>query len=216
MKEVNTLTGKALANANTFMRVAPFDHTLMPSMTAVAIHIELLRNGHMWKDEKFQTIRTSFTQICDIARYNGWGFTLSNHCDALDKILSHMPSAWNKWGSVVSRQPKRDYKTEASDSDHSDVDISAWFEKLNTISSFSRALELQRVKLGTERYGRAQLHTCSCCNAGSVTLKKCSGCQRTWYCNNLCQKRHWNSHREECKAGRIDEGSKGVVGAEGV
>ncbi|KAJ7604778.1 hypothetical protein FB45DRAFT_1153563 [Roridomyces roridus] len=208
MKEVNVLLGKALDNANTFMRVAPLDHTLMPSMTAVGTLIDLLRNGHIWKDEKFQTIRKSFTRICDIARCNGWGFTLLKDCDALDKILDGMPSAWDTWSSVISRQPKRGYKAPASDSDHSDVDISVWFEKLNTTPCFSRECELQGATPGAQRYGLAQLHTCSFCNCGSVTLKNCAGCQKTWYCNNVCQKMHWKSHREECKAGRINENAK--------
>ncbi|KAJ7618598.1 hypothetical protein FB45DRAFT_1063229 [Roridomyces roridus] len=207
VKEVNALIGKALANASTFMRVVPPDHSLMPSMAAIGTHIELLRTGHMWKDETLQANRKFFNHMCDIARCNGYGFTLSKDCHALDKILDRISSAWDMWGAAVSRQPKRDYKAAASNSDPSDVDIAAWFEKLDTTPcSTSREFELQGLMTADaqQRYGLApwQLNTCSACNAGSVTLKKCAGCQNTWYCNYVCQKMHWKWHRAECKTSK--------------
>ncbi|KAJ7618611.1 hypothetical protein FB45DRAFT_1033806 [Roridomyces roridus] len=68
----------------------------------------------------------------EIARCAGWGFIPPKECYALDKILAHMSSAWDKWGSDVCRQPKRAYASATSASDDSEVRIALWFEKLNT------------------------------------------------------------------------------------
>ncbi|KAJ7618606.1 hypothetical protein FB45DRAFT_1097180 [Roridomyces roridus] len=189
VKELDALTGTALANVNIFSRVAPLDHSLMPLVSATGTHIELIRNGHLWKDDKFRSARKSFTLICDIARCTGrvipW-----KECYALQRIVDHISSAWNTWGSVVSRQPKRPYESTMSDSDHSEVNIAAWFEKLNMTPCFLRAFEIQGMIPGGERRGTAQLHTCSYCNSGNAILKKCAGCQKAQYCDNICQKRH--------------------------
>ncbi|KAJ7618604.1 hypothetical protein FB45DRAFT_712810, partial [Roridomyces roridus] len=132
------------------------------------------------------------------------GFNPPKECLALDKILDRMSSAWSTWGAAISRQPKQDNKTPVSDSENPDVDIAAWFEKLDTTPRASREFELQGMPAEPQRYldglGDWQLNACSACNAGSVTLKKCAGCQKAWYCNNVCQKSHWKAHRAECKA----------------
>ncbi|KAJ7618605.1 hypothetical protein FB45DRAFT_1007366 [Roridomyces roridus] len=232
LKEVNVLMETASANAHTWSRIAPVDHFQRPLLTTVGILIDLLRDGHTWTDEifqasrlrfcspwrklmNFQETRTFYTQVCDTARCTRTGFNPMEHTFALDKILDRMSIAWDTWGSTVSCQPPKPYTT-AAESDHSEVDIVAWFEKLNTGTCFSRMFELQGIDPGVKRFGDANLHTCSYCNNGNAALKKCAGCQQTRYCNNVCQKNHWRSHREACKASRIDkEDQKTEGGVEG-
>ncbi|KAI0262799.1 hypothetical protein BC834DRAFT_844928 [Gloeopeniophorella convolvens] len=44
------------------------------------------------------------------------------------------------------------------------------------------------------------LYRCSWCGAPSAVLRKCSGCQKTRYCDSECQKQHWtDEHRKACK-----------------
>ncbi|KAJ7618607.1 hypothetical protein FB45DRAFT_1063233 [Roridomyces roridus] len=117
LKEIDALTKTALANARIFLRVAPLDHQLMPSMTAFGTHIHLLRNGHMWKDETFQSNGKFFAHVREITRCSPLGVPPSKDCHAFDKILERMSSAWDTWGPAISRQPKRDYKAAASNSD---------------------------------------------------------------------------------------------------
>lgn len=34
-----------------------------------------------------------------------------------------------------------------------------------------------------------------------INLKQCSGCKNAYYCNIECQKKHWKSHKKNCKNG---------------
>jgi hypothetical protein len=34
---------------------------------------------------------------------------------------------------------------------------------------------------------------------GAVTLKVCKACMSVKYCNALCQKKHWPTHKRDCK-----------------
>ncbi len=40
---------------------------------------------------------------------------------------------------------------------------------------------------------------CSCCNLVGKKLKKCSRCQKVWYCNVDCQRKHFSVHKKDCK-----------------
>ncbi|KAJ7618644.1 hypothetical protein FB45DRAFT_1097265, partial [Roridomyces roridus] len=220
-KEINALTKKALANAGTFWQVAPVDHNLMPSMIAIGTHIDMLRNGHMWKnDNRMGTSSPTFALLLDAAPY---GASPPRKTLALDKIFKRMSSAWDTWGSTISRRHKRDYTTSASDSDNSDVDIAAWFEKLDmTPCSSSREFELQGlgVTADAQRYRDElapwQLNTCSACHAGSVTLKKCIATApvRSGTGNLIAQsaKLAGSTRLQKAESGLRD--SKGVVGVE--
>ncbi|KAF8180415.1 hypothetical protein BJ912DRAFT_632089 [Pholiota molesta] len=43
------------------------------------------------------------------------------------------------------------------------------------------------------------LYRCSWCGNPSAALKKCSGCEKTRYCDPGCQKLHWGEHKKFCK-----------------
>lgn len=40
---------------------------------------------------------------------------------------------------------------------------------------------------------------CGYCQKYSKDIKKCSRCKLVLYCNQECQKKHWNLHKENCK-----------------
>lgn len=42
-----------------------------------------------------------------------------------------------------------------------------------------------------------QLKKCPSC--GTIARTKCSACEKVYYCNRSCQKKHWPTHKLECK-----------------
>jgi len=40
---------------------------------------------------------------------------------------------------------------------------------------------------------------CSCCGRNSADLKKCSRCRSVQYCDRDCQKKHWTTHKLDCR-----------------
>ena len=48
-----------------------------------------------------------------------------------------------------------------------------------------------------------------CGHCGEISSKKCEGCEKVYYCNSVCQRRHWRSgHRDVCQ--RIDTNRRKV------
>jgi hypothetical protein len=47
----------------------------------------------------------------------------------------------------------------------------------------------------------ATTHCCAECGkeGGDVSLKACKACMSVKYCNAVCQKKHWPTHKKECK-----------------
>ena len=41
--------------------------------------------------------------------------------------------------------------------------------------------------------------TCAVCNAALAKPKFCSRCKEVAYCSPICQKKHWKTHKKECK-----------------
>jgi hypothetical protein len=39
---------------------------------------------------------------------------------------------------------------------------------------------------------------CSTCGEESMTLSACSRCKKAYYCNAVCQKKHWKVHKKTC------------------
>jgi hypothetical protein len=37
-------------------------------------------------------------------------------------------------------------------------------------------------------------------DVGEKKLVRCSSCKAAWYCNSVCQKKHWSTHKVKCKA----------------
>ncbi|KAH8834385.1 MM3350-like domain-containing protein [Flagelloscypha sp. PMI_526] len=51
-----------------------------------------------------------------------------------------------------------------------------------------------------------------CGKPGEADMKTCSGCKELWYCDSVCQKRHWKrGHRKDCSRKHLDEHSGGGV-----
>ena len=47
----------------------------------------------------------------------------------------------------------------------------------------------------------AEVHTCGCCGARSLSLKGCT-CGRIHYCDKSCQTGHWKTHKKTCGAAK--------------
>jgi tetratricopeptide (TPR) repeat protein len=58
------------------------------------------------------------------------------------------------------------------------------------------------------KYGRGRphivsvFHQCESCEKIRTDLFLCSGCKRAFYCDQICQSAHWESHKSACRAAR--------------
>ena len=58
--------------------------------------------------------------------------------------------------------------------------------------------------------GSLSISQCAICQIKAD--KKCTGCNEVAYCGRECQKKHWSTHRKECKCWKIMEDPNGVKG----
>ena len=58
--------------------------------------------------------------------------------------------------------------------------------------------------------GSLSISQCAICQIKAD--KKCTGCNEVAYCGRECQKKHWATHRKQCKCWKIMEDSNGVKG----
>eukprot|EP01084_Bolivina_argentea_P145580 255139_1 len=54
---------------------------------------------------------------------------------------------------------------------------------------------------------QTELHKCAYCGKCNKTLR-CTGCNMVYYCNQQCQRKHWNTHKSVCKYKSNDTESK--------
>ncbi|KAH7910685.1 hypothetical protein BJ138DRAFT_1180100 [Hygrophoropsis aurantiaca] len=77
-------------------------------------------------------------------------------------------------------------------------DLAAWLDEMhldhNNAHSHPETCSHPRISLNT-----VELYRCSWCGNPSAVLRKCSGCGKTRYCDNGCQKMHWADHKVVCK-----------------
>ncbi|KAJ6580823.1 hypothetical protein B0H19DRAFT_1369312 [Mycena capillaripes] len=196
VQQVILLAQKARSHAISYIEDVPPHSDNMPEIIALAIHLTFLLEGHTLSDDcrELQTNRHRLSQAYAIARSPIREFEPSQPCLVVDKIFARMPIAWRVWKPFISRHPGKHLYPVIDP----DFDLAAWLEKLETSDPQSRSFHISGVNPNTDRYGPARLHHCSACNAASATLKQCSRCQKTRYCNSDCQRNHWKIHRETC------------------
>ncbi|KAJ7705390.1 hypothetical protein B0H17DRAFT_1298689 [Mycena rosella] len=185
LQEAVALMKKAWSNAISFVNEAPPEHPHMTYMMAFTIHFAFLMRGCTLSDDcrELQTAKNKLFLAYDIARSRPDGLFPVNHC----RLETHRLSL-----------PSKDYSSSSIDPN---VDLAAWLEKLDPDDPSSNFFELRGINPDTNRYGAAEMHHCSACNTPSAALRRCSGCQKTRYCNSDCQSRYWKVHRNACKPG---------------
>ncbi|KAJ7638189.1 hypothetical protein FB45DRAFT_397054 [Roridomyces roridus] len=202
---VNVLAKKAEALTRTFLKISPPDHHRMLEMTAIVTLLDLLMKGHTLTDGELQIASSKLRSTYDIARSTG-SVQLPRECLALGDILARVSSAWGRWGPTMSRYTGGGMATTPLADDRVDEYFVAWLKKLDEATPESLLSEIHRIDPGEGRYGPAQLHKCSACDKPSAALKRCEGCQKARYCNDVCQRAHWKVHRKACKASKSLEG----------
>ena len=53
-------------------------------------------------------------------------------------------------------------------------------------------------------FGMCRMKICDGCDLATAKCRLCAGCRKAHYCSVACQKRHWKSHKRECRRGRAD------------
>ncbi|KAJ7638201.1 hypothetical protein FB45DRAFT_902243 [Roridomyces roridus] len=211
--KLSFLTQATALHTGTFLDIAQPDNPRLPEISALAIHVDFLANGHTLTDEELETAAKRFSSICEMARSTRYSFRLSKECLALEHIFPRMSTAWKRWESIMTRQPERKVASRITEANPSADPFVEWLDRLCETEMEMLPFEVRGLTPGKERYGMAQLRRCSKCDTPNAALRRCAGCQMARYCDNTCQKAHWKIHRKACKASRANsDASSNQVG----
>ncbi|KAJ7638186.1 hypothetical protein FB45DRAFT_1000618 [Roridomyces roridus] len=215
LRKALVLGEKGLCHASLFMDMTAPDHSRAAEMSAVFTLFNLMSKGDILTPNELESLQERFSKTCMIARNNVM-FRLPKECSALELIFARMPTAWGRWGSILSRTDStgprwrfgnREFRPAFSVADLKPVtedpngeQFLAWLEKLDTATLEEQDSEILGDPDTARRSGEAGLHRCSACFSLNAVVKRCAGCRRTRYCNNTCQRNHWKVHRQVCKA----------------
>ena len=81
---------------------------------------------------------------------------------------------------------------------------------LSIIQKFLLLENTERMTGDVIKNGSLSIMQCAICQIKAD--KKCTGCNEVAYCGRECQKKHWSTHRKECKCWKIMEDPNGVKG----
>ncbi|KAI0748713.1 hypothetical protein C8Q80DRAFT_754904 [Daedaleopsis nitida] len=133
-----------------------------------------------------------------------------------DMLIRHSCQGIKTWGDVIGRLNQRDAKRRAAlrapslslpagisaedevangrwKSEHCAVGLDGYL--LNPVSCGCDSKPCPSSGLGPA----AGLYKCSCCTRRTARLKRCGGCHDAWYCNEICQSKHWERHKPDCR-----------------
>ncbi|KAJ7638220.1 hypothetical protein FB45DRAFT_397486 [Roridomyces roridus] len=215
LRKALDLVEKGLSRSSAFLDITPLDHPRAAEMSAIFALFNIMSKGDILTSKELESLQARFSLACEIAR-NNVVFRLPKECSALELIFAHMPTAWGRWGPIMSRtdstEPRwrfgnRETRVSVVDlepvtlaADPNDDHFLLWLENLYMATPDVQNAEILGTPDTARRHGEAGLYHCSACNSPNAALKRCSGCQRARYCNNSCQKSHWKTHRQVCKA----------------
>ena len=65
-------------------------------------------------------------------------------------------------------------------------------------SEQSKSVEKTEKKVEVEKEKEVPVGDCAVCS--TIAKAICTGCKNIFYCTRDCQKKHWASHKEDCKS----------------
>ena len=68
-----------------------------------------------------------------------------------------------------------------------------------TVETKNEAKSKPKVEAKEEVKKQEVIPTGDCAVCEKLAKCLCSGCKHVFYCSRECQKKHWSSHKEECK-----------------
>jgi hypothetical protein len=115
------------------------------------------------------------------------------------KRLNYRDTQINLWAAYSDAlQAEKDVAHFPTDRTAALAANKAWDTLLDTPrnSAFTRKLEaLKRSKHKAAQ--RLHKHWCAYCGKYGDRLQRCGGCTRAYYCDTMCQRKHWPAHKKE-------------------
>jgi len=103
--------------------------------------------------------------------------------------------AFREWGDFIIRLDSLHLSAahEKAFVENAEDHLAAWLENLEIDDDHADHQHNHRDhdRRRTVNRSAVELYRCSWCKNPSAVLKKCSGCQKTRYCDASCQKSHW-------------------------
>ncbi|KAH8108712.1 hypothetical protein DFH11DRAFT_1516499 [Phellopilus nigrolimitatus] len=198
----------ALEDAKKFIECASPDNRNMPSVIDWYMILILALYGAE-TSPTFEEHRDIFKKLEiteEISQHLGRSNNTTQTRLARIALVERLPPATKEWGSVVSRFTELSQSTEEKrSSKRVDGDLAAWLDDLHVKDddcnhgrqhqqTYEIVLTSPKVSPNT-----IDLYRCSWCCNPSALLRKCSSCEKTRYCDAICQKEHWKEHRKSCK-----------------
>ena len=113
---------------------------------------------------------------------------------------------------LVAENSIHEFAASLSKTKKEDVRSGTWNEERNTVQIDTPAVDQAPPKNPNYSCLLQSIRMCSYCATVAQayqTLKKCSACKTTQYCNPICQRAHWKAvHRKECAGSSNGNGKK--------
>ncbi|KAJ7150977.1 hypothetical protein C8R43DRAFT_1005813 [Mycena crocata] len=102
-------------------------------------------------------------------------------------VVRIFADAAEEWGDFIATHSRPD---PTPSPEKVEDDLAAWLGDMH--------LHDELDEHATFNTSRVELYRCSWCGNPSAVLRKCSGCEKTRYCDASCQKSGWKEHKKAC------------------
>ncbi|KAI1782472.1 hypothetical protein LXA43DRAFT_905673 [Ganoderma leucocontextum] len=177
-QESLSLLLSAMEDAETFVQDMPCDTPLLLTVLGWIVLLTVVLRGHQLGANlrELQTVLKKITKTEEVMRYFGCSINKTEVYVAWSQIVETFASSSAEWGDLV-----QSYDALEARIGHCEI------RYCYPLSPSSRPGDLAH---------------CSGCGCSSAVLRKCNGCEETWYCDTQCQRSHWGEHKAECQRRR--------------
>ncbi|KAF8986510.1 hypothetical protein BDQ17DRAFT_1393667 [Cyathus striatus] len=187
----------AMEDAKTYIDQAPPDNRHMKNMLYWYIILTItMREGEISSD--LHDLSDAFGKLKIADEYSRFiGVPPPQTCLRLTKetVVKLFREAIEQFSETISRTTTR-YKAHEVSPDKLQDDLAAWLEDLHLDGESEPEPSCINP---TVNMNHVALYRCSYCGNPSAALRKCSGCEKSRYCDAGCQKSHWTDHKKTCK-----------------
>ncbi|KAI0262816.1 hypothetical protein BC834DRAFT_828493 [Gloeopeniophorella convolvens] len=198
----------ALEDTSAFINEAPPDMRCGGEVASIYTLMLFLVRGHELRDgfPELRDANKRLELVDDFARFLELPIRHTQMRQTRLTIIYCMKMAQQEWGATIHAIADGAPETAATP-DAAEAALAAWLERTvaDDADSPSDHAHCAHAQEGMYMHPRislndVELYRCSWCGAPSAILRRCSGCQRTRYCDGGCQKQHWTGgHRKVCK-----------------
>jgi len=194
----------ALDDASTYINEAPPDARYLRAMLNWYIVLTLAIQGpELSVDLKeLEPAMKKMDTAVQFAKFLGYDIRRTQMHLTRELAVKLYASAVKEWGHFITRFDGLHSTTahQKASMENAEDHLATWLENLEVDDTDHQHGHRCRDNRRTVNRSTVELYRCSWCKNPSAVLKKCSGCQKTRYCDASCQKSHWSAHKAACKA----------------